>query len=90
MNSPAKKGPLSTLDHWFDALGPTLASGVDTGAIEGTLNSMAPGRGGAGGGGVTINLTVNDSTLAGMSRDQADRVAREIQAAIARQVSFTI
>lgn len=90
LNSPAKKGPLSTLDHWFDALGPTLASGVDTSAIEGTLNSMAPGRRGGGGGGVTINLTVNDSTFAGMSRDQADRVAREIQAAITRQVSLGV
>jgi len=88
LNSPAKKGPLSTLDHWFDALAPTLTDGIDTGSIEGSLNGMRAVKGG--GGGVTINLTVNDSTLAGMSRDQADRVAREIQAAIARQVSFTI
>jgi hypothetical protein len=89
LNSPAKKGPLSTLDHWFDALAPTLASGIDTGAIESSINGMRSMSGG-GSSGVSINLTVNDSTFAGMSREQADRVARDIQAAIARQVSFTI
>jgi hypothetical protein len=94
LNSPAKKGPLSTIDGWFNALGPTLASGMDMSAVESNLNSLAtPTVGGARGGsagGVSISLTVNDSTLSGMSRDQADRVARDIQAAIARQVSFTI
>jgi hypothetical protein len=67
---------------------------MDMSAVESNLNSLAtPTVGGARGGsagGVSINLTVTDQTFAGMSRDQADRVARDIQAAIARQVSFTI
>jgi hypothetical protein len=88
LNSPAKKGPLSTLDHWFDALAPTLTSGIDTGSIESSLGGMNMGSGS--GGGVSINLTVNDSTFAGMSREQVDRVAREVQAAINRRVSFSI
>lgn len=37
-----------------------------------------------------FNLTVSDNTLSGMSREQADRVAREVQAAIERQVSYSI
>ena len=94
LNSPAKMGPLSTIDTWFDALGPTLASGMDMRAVEKNLNGLGTptvgGRGGGPSGGLTINLTVTDGTLSGMNRDQADRVARDIQAAIARQVSYTI
>lgn len=94
LNSPAKKGPLSEIDHWFDALAPTLASGMDMTAVERGLNGLATPTAGtvAGGGGATveINLTVNDSTFAGMSREQVDRVAREVQAAINRRVSFSI
>lgn len=94
LNSPAKMGPLSTIDTWFDALGPTLASGMDMRAVEKNLNGLVTptvgGRGGGLSGGLTINLTVTDGTLSGMNRDQADRVARDIQAAIARQVSYTI
>jgi hypothetical protein len=92
LNSPAKKGPLSDINHWFDALAPTLMNGVDTAAIEQGLNSMAPGSAGSrrSGGSVTINLNVSDQTFAGMSREQADRVARDIQAAIDRQVRFTV
>jgi hypothetical protein len=41
---------------------------------------------GVGGSAVTINLTVSDQTFAGMSREQADKVARQVQAAIDRQV----
>ena len=92
LNSPADKGPLSTLDHWFDALGPTLMSGADFTEVERGLNGISAGGGNRARSGstVTINLNVSDQTFAGMSRDQADRVAREIQAAIDRQVRFTI
>lgn len=92
LNSPAKKGPLSDLNHWFDALGPTLASGVDASAIERELGAIGPGgiRSGGSAKSVTINLNVSDQTFAGMSREQADRVARDIQAAIDRQVRITI
>ena len=92
LSSPAKKGPLSDINHWFDALAPTLAQGIDDRAISDELNGMRPnGRRNRGSGSATtINLNVSDQTFAGMSREQADRVAREIQSAIDRQVRFTI
>jgi hypothetical protein len=92
LRSPAKKGPLSDINHWFDGLAPSIASGIDTGAIENQLNGMRPGsrRAGRSGSTTTINLNVSDQTFAGMSREQADRVAREIQSAIDRQVRLTI
>lgn len=92
--SPTKKGPMSDLNHWWDGLAPALTQGLDTREVEQALRSATamPGIGASGGGGgsMSINLTVNDSTFAGMSRDQADRVAREIQAAIERQVTISV
>lgn len=92
--SPSKQGPLSSLDTWMDGFAPALLSGLDTSAIEaGVANAVASPRimAGAGvGGEVTINLNVSDQTFAGMSREQADRVARQIQSAIDRQVRATI
>ena len=92
LSSPSEKGPLSTLDHWFDALGPTLMSGADFSEVERGLNGISVGsrNRARSGSTVTINLNVSDQTFAGMSREQADRVARDIQAAIDRQVRFTI
>jgi hypothetical protein len=92
LSSPSEKGPLSTLDHWFDALGPTLMSGADFSEVERGLNGISAGsrNRARSGSTVTINLNVSDQTFAGMSREQADRVARDIQAAIDRQVRFTI
>lgn len=92
--SPSKQGPLSSLDTWMDGFAPALLSGLDTSAIEaGVANAVASPRimAGAGvGGEVTINLNVSDQTFAGMSREQADRVARQIQSAIDRQVRAII
>lgn len=91
--SPTKKGPMSDLDTWFDGLASGLAQGVDTRALEGTIANatVAPTIGGISGSGeITINLNVSDQTMAGMSREQADRVAREIQSALDRQVRATI
>jgi TP901 family phage tail tape measure protein len=92
--SPSKRGPLSSLDTWMDGFAPALMSGMDTGAIEAGIASAvaAPSIvGGAGAGGaLTINLTVTDQTFAGMSRDQADRVASQIQSALNRRVSIAI
>jgi hypothetical protein len=94
LNSPAKEGPLSSLDTWWDAFVPTLTRGLDAGglqsAISGAVTPSAFGSGTRTSGSSTITVNVSDQTLAGMSRDQADRVARDIQAAIARQVSYTI
>jgi len=92
-HSPTKTGPMSNLNHWMDGFAPALMSGMDTSAIEAGIASAvaAPSlmRAGGGGGAVTINLNVADQTFAGMSREQADRVARDIQAAIDRQVRAT-
>jgi TP901 family phage tail tape measure protein len=95
LNSPAKEGPLSDLDTWWDAFVPTLTSGLDTRGLNRAVSSaVAPpslsGIGSRGTQGTTINLTVSDQTFAGMSREQADRVARDIKAALDRQVSYTI
>lgn len=95
LHSPAKKGPLSTIDTWWSALPQTLASGVDGSELNSVVKDivspdLALGISGSGGGSTTINLTVTDNTFAGMSRDQADRVARDIKAALDRQVSFSI
>lgn len=92
LSSPSEKGPLSTLDHWFDAFDSTLLSGMDKRSIEDAIGiGTTRGRSGAGGGGsTTVNLTITDQTFAGMSREQADRVARQVQAALDRRVSFRV
>lgn len=92
--SPTKKGPMSNLDHWFDGLVPALAQGIDTRGLESSIASatVAPSivAGAGASGSVTINLSVTDQTFAGMSRDQADRVASQIQSALNRRVSIAI
>jgi hypothetical protein len=91
--SPTKKGPMSDLHHWFDGLASGLAQGVDTGGLEGAIASATVSptiSASVGSGGMTINLNVSDQTFAGMSREQADRVARDIKAALDRQVTFAL
>jgi TP901 family phage tail tape measure protein len=100
--SPTELGPMSNLDEWWSGMVPALFAGLDESALRSGLSdvaaleaSLALGgsrtRAGAGAGGaVTINLNVSDQTFAGMSRDQADRVARDIKAALDRQVTFAL
>lgn len=40
LNSPAKEGPLSTLDKWWNAFSDTLLEGLDTKAINAAMNAM--------------------------------------------------
>ncbi|MED0739025.1 hypothetical protein [Aneurinibacillus thermoaerophilus] len=40
LNSPAKEGPLSTLDRWWNAFADTLLEGLDTNAINAAMNAM--------------------------------------------------
>ena len=101
-NSPTKLGPMSNLDEWWGGMVPALLAGLDESALGSGLSdaaaleaSLALGgsrtRAGAGGGrAMTINLNVSDQTFAGMSREQADRVARDIKAALDRQVTFAL
>jgi hypothetical protein len=91
--SPTKVGPMSDLDHWWDGLAPALAEGIDTGAIEGSIATATARpslRMSASAAGSVINLTVTDNTLAGMSREQADRVAAQIKASLDRQIRIGI
>ena len=95
LNSPAKEGPLSTLNTWWDAFVPTLTSGLDTRGLSSSVAGAVTrpsisGLGVSSVSGATINLTVTDQTFAGMSREQADRVAREVQAAMDRQVRSSV
>lgn len=95
LSSPAKEGPLSTLDTWWEPFSKTLLQGMDENAVKSAVRrSVSPGSiavsPSSPSGGTTINLTVTDSTFAGMSREQADRVARDIKAALDRQVTYSI
>jgi TP901 family phage tail tape measure protein len=97
--SPTKLGPMSSLDTWWSGLAPALVDGIDTGALEGGIAAAASLEGAvalsgsrmsAAAAGSVINLTVTDNTLAGMSREQADRVASQIKASLDRQIRIGI
>jgi hypothetical protein len=88
LNSPAKKGPLSELDKWFTPFTDTLMSGVDTGALAASSArvagaAMPGGRGGAGAGGVVVNVTVDGNQF------DAREFARRLEPELARIVSAT-
>lgn len=98
-SSPTEKGPMSTLDTWWAGLAPALVGGIDNGAMERGLAKAAALEGAvavsgsrmsASAAGSVINLTVSDNTLAGMSREQADRVASQIKASLDRQIRAAI
>jgi len=66
LHSPAKKGPLSTLDHWWDSLGSTLVKGGERGLRDlGRFGKRGAGAlslsmgGGVGGGGASLFDTTN-------------------------------
>lgn len=75
-NSPAKKGPLSKLDHWADGFADAYIGGMDLGKVQRHISGLvAPvggssfGFGGSGGGGAThhsthVQLVVDRRTLA--------------------------
>lgn len=44
-HSPAKEGPLSTLDTWWASFGKTLVSGLDTSSVTGAAASLAGSMG---------------------------------------------
>jgi TP901 family phage tail tape measure protein len=63
LKSPAERGPLSTLNTWWDAFTPTLLSGLDTAGISAVTNGIRPasvvgGSGGSGGGGMDMDALV--------------------------------
>lgn len=63
LHSPAKAGPLSSLDSWFDAFAPTLLQGLDGSSVKAALTratavTVGGGAGlalaGGGGGGIMV------------------------------------
>lgn len=94
LHSPADAGPLSSLDKWWKPFGATLTGGADFDAAQRLMAQFAdPTRGGAswggvGGGPVQIDVTVNDSTTVGMSREQARRLANELKPELDRIVGI--
>ena len=88
LHSPAEKGPLSNIDKWWKPMGETLMKPVDL-VPDLSAIKAAPVSVGRGGGTTVINVTVTDQTFAGMSREQVDRVARQLREAMDRQVRIT-
>lgn len=82
LHSPAKKGPLSTLDSWWTAMPDTLLAGVDTSMIGQVAAGIAApdmqagGSGGAMGQNVTVIVNVEGSVQA--EADLADTIRREL------------
>lgn len=91
LHSPAKKGPLSSLNTWWTAFTPTLLAGLDTRGIDSAMNSLGSpavaggrtaGGGIAGGGGTMIvNVTVNGNEFS--ARDFARKLKPELDRIIA-------
>lgn len=44
LHSPAEKGPLSSLDKWWEPFAPTLMKGLDTSSLAAATRGLAPGR----------------------------------------------
>lgn len=97
LNSPAKEGPLSDLDRWWQPFAQVLVDSLDMRPLAGAANGMAmmapvPAMAPASGrsGGATVNVTVVDRTAAGMSREQARRLADDIAPELARRVTLAV
>jgi len=94
LHSPADAGPLAKLDRWWKPLGATLLGGTDFDAAQKLMAQFAdPTMGGAswggvGGGPIQIDVTVQDRTTVGMSRDQARRLASDLKPELDRIVSI--
>lgn len=89
LHSPADKGPLSNLDKWWKPMGETLMKPVDLQPDLSAIKSL-PVSGFPTKGSFVINVSITDQTFAGMSREQADKVARQIRDAMDRQVRVSL
>ena len=94
LHSPAKVGPLSDLDRWWDGFGQTLLSGADMHAADALVKAYAnPALGGSSAPARTVyienHVTVVDKTTTGMSREQARQIARDIKPELERIVSIS-
>jgi hypothetical protein len=89
LRSPAKKGPLASVDRWFKPLGPMLAAQMNGSAMAGAAGRMAGGAsarpgfaaaGAAGGGSIVLNFP----NYVGDKRELIQTVRTEIQRIAAR------
>ena len=85
LKSPAEIGPLSKLDHFWDAFVPTLMSGLDyrgmTSALSGAMTLPSAANVGAGGAGGNVYVTVqgwvgNDQEIAARIQKELIRIGR--------------
>lgn len=97
LHSPAKEGPLASLDSWWRPFTDVLVSGLDMGRLSSVAANLAlqaptpvAAPASARGGGATVNVTVVDRTAAGMSRTQARRIADDIAPELARRVGIAL
>ncbi len=94
LNSPAEKGPLSDIDTWWAAMPDTLSAGIRRSDMERAAMAAATKADATDGGSyrgraaaaLVVNLTVVDQTMTGMSRQQADRIGGQLQAALDRKI----
>ena len=93
LHSPAKVGPLSDLDRWWNGFGSTLLSGADMSAADALVRAYSnPALGWSSAPTQTVyvenHVTVVDKTTTGMSRDQARQIARDIKPELERIVGI--
>lgn len=89
LKSPAREGPMSDLDQWWNKLAPTLVASLDTGMIKAALGdaltpAMAAARPGAPVSAVGSSLPMRVSLDENVSRD-----LRELVAVLKRQEPST-
>ncbi len=60
LHSPAKKGPLSTLDEWWRPMGQMLAGGMDRGPVESAAGGIAGAAAAGGGGNFTLEVYIEN------------------------------
>jgi hypothetical protein len=89
LRSPAKKGPLASVDRWFKPLGPMLAAQMNGSAMASAAGRMAGGAAarpgfpaaGSGGGG---SIVLNFPNYVGDKRELIQTVRTEVQRIAAR------
>lgn len=97
IKSPAEKGPLSDLDHWWDGFTDTLVSGLDTAPLERASAALA-GLGMGPGSGLqnpraatstpTIVVPIYNPVFLGQDRDTARKIADLVKPHLQSQVSI--
>lgn len=70
LKSPAEKGPLSTLDHWWDAFAKTLTQGIDWNWMNNNISKlMSPANAAAWGPGAVVHPQTHGTGGGELSRE---------------------